>query len=80
MQEMNTMLDKYEMHLDQKIINSKIVDIEWHPETGEMLTLWIRSPTGELIYIIPTGYKLAYSECDWAEEFHGLDKHNTVKS
>lgn len=60
-----------EMEIDLKLKGSTITDVEYHQDTGELLTVWVRNPEGKLISLIPEGYRIASIECPWSERFHG---------
>jgi hypothetical protein len=52
------------------IIGAKIVDIEYHKDTGELLTLYLRTTDGKFVRMMPADYKLISNEAPYLEEFH----------
>ena len=40
------------------LLNARIVSMELHPTTGELLTLYVKSTTGKIIRIAPIDYKM----------------------
>ena len=59
------------------LIGATVTSVAYHPETGEILTIWLRLTNGKLVATYPSdlGYKLLIDHCDWAEERRG-GKHD----
>lgn len=54
---------------DYPIIGATIVDVEYHKDTGELLTLYLRTTDGKFVRMVPDNYKLASNEAPY-EKFH----------
>lgn len=57
--------------MEADLKGSVITDVEYHYDTGELLTIWIRANDGKLYSLIPVEYKFGILECPYAEEYHG---------
>lgn len=54
--------------------NAVITDVEYHQDTGELLTLWVRMNDKRLVKIIPVDFVMKLHSCPYDEEQHGNSK------
>lgn len=57
--------------IEQEIRGAVITDMEYHPDTGELLTIWMRLTDGQFVSVIPDDYRMVVIHCSWAEKLHG---------
>ena len=56
------------------LMNSRITDIEYHRDTGELLTFYFRKVDKELVRLVPVEGVIALSPCPYFEDSHGSEK------
>ena len=58
--------------MDEEIdfVGSVVKGAEYHPKTGELLTLYVETKDGRFVRVVPVDYYLAYHETPYMRQFY----------